>query len=249
MRLGPKIVLFFLFCEVAFPWEAWPAEKEIEVGTLISHYVWRGIRLSEGAVYQSSVTVASRGFSLNVWGNIDFSSGKLNEADVTVSYSRDVKKFSVEAGLIHYGIFDGRDSTELFAGVAADCLLQPSLKAFFDVNAGKGAFLQASAGHSIDLSKRFSLDLKASVGVVFRNSFMGVPNSGQEFTGLHNAEVLVASPIDLGKGWEIRLQAGVSKSLSRNARQAIVNNSVCEPGRRFCNGTIVYGGASLTYSF
>lgn len=192
---------------------------------------------------------ASRGFSLNVWGNYDFSSGKFNETDITVSYSRAVKKFSIEAGLIHYGIFDARDSDEVYAGIAADCLLQPSLKAIVDVNAGKGAFLQASAGHSVGLSTRFSLDLKASVGIVFRNSFMGVPDSGQEFTGLHNAEILVACPIDLGKGWAMKLQVGASAPLSRNARQAIVNNSVCQPGRRFCSGTIVYGGASLTYSF
>jgi hypothetical protein len=215
----------------------------------MSNYVWRGIRLSEGPVYQSSIGATSGGLSLNVWENFDFDTAKFNETDVTASYSHTMKGFNLEAGWIHYGIRDQRDSDELYAGLGADCLLKPSLKVFFDINSGKGAFLQASTGHSVSLSPRFSLDLKASMGIVFRNSFMGTPDSEQEFTGFHNAELLVASPIKLGKGWEIKLQAGVSAPLSRNARQAIINSSVCRPGRRFCNGSILYGGASLAYSF
>jgi hypothetical protein len=37
--------------------------------------------------------------------------------------------------------------------------------------------------------------------------------------------------------------------ISHNARQAIINGSVCQPGRRFCNGSIVYGGDTFTFSF
>ena len=244
-----KSASMLILCLMVFPSDIWCAEKEIEIGTILSNYVWRGIRLSEGPAYQSSVTVASRGFSLNVWGNFDFNSGRFNETDLTFSYGRDLKKLSVETGLIHYGIIDGHDSDEMYAGLTADFPLEPSLKAFFDINAGKGAFLQASAGHSMELSSRFSLELKASLGIVFHNSFMGKPDSDQEFTGLHNAEVSAICPVRLGKGWDAKLQAGASTALSRNSRQAIVNGSVCQPGRRLCNGTIVWGGASLVYSF
>ncbi len=241
--------LLFFFCMAFISGGVWAAEKEIEVGSFYSHYVWRGIRLSEGPVYQSSVTVSSRGVTLNIWQNFDIYSAALNEIDLTACYGREMSKFKFEFGLTHYGMFDKQDSDEIFSGITANYPLQPSLKAFFDVNAGKGAFLQASAGHRISFSSRFPLNLSASMGVVFRNSFMGVPDSGREFTGLHNAEIIAASPIELNNRWRLKLQAGASTPLSRNARQAIIDSEACRPGQHFCNGTIIYGGATLTYSF
>jgi len=224
-------------------------EIDIEAGTFASAYMWRGIRLSEGPVYQSSVTIGSHDFSFNLWGNVDFDSGRFNEMDITVSYSRDVKKFSIGTGFIHYGTIDAPDSDELCASFSADYPFQPSIEAFFDINAGKGAFLRASAGHGFKLSPRVSLELKASMGIVFHDSFMGTPDSGEEFNGLHNAEVVIAFPIQISRGWAMKLQAGASTPLSHNARQAIVNGSVCDPGHRFCDGTVVYGSATFTYAF
>lgn len=246
---GPQIHLVLLLCILGLASGVFAAEKDIEIGTLMSNYVWRGIRLSEGAVGQSSVTVEAKGLSLNLWGNYDFTLDKLNETDITFSYSRDINKLNLETGLIHYAIVGGHDSDELFLGVAANCPLQPSLKAYFDVNAGKGAFLQASVGHSFILSSRVTLDLRASMGMVFHDSFMGLPDTGEEFTGLNNAEILVSCPFKLSTGWVLKLQTGASTPLSRNARQAIVYGSVGQPGQRFCNGTIVYGGATIAYAF
>ena len=224
-------------------------EIEIEAGTLFSNYVWRGIRLSEGPVYQSSVTAGYRGFSLNLWNNFDFDSGEFNEVDFTASYSRELKKFTFETGLIHYGNFDLPDSDELFVSVSADSRLRPSLEAVFDVNAGNGMFLRPSIGHTFELSPRILLELGMAMGIVFQDSYMGTPDSGEEFTGLHNAEITAACPIDLGRGWTLKLQAAASTPLSRSARQAIVNSSVCRPGERFCNGTIVYGGITFSHAF
>lgn len=234
---------------MAFSSHVFPAEKEIEIGTIMSDFVWRGIRLGGGPVYQSSFTVRSRGFSFNLWGNFDLDAARFSEIDGTVSYGREFKRFDLETGLIHYGVVDGHDSDELYAGVTARCFLQPSLRVFFDVNAGRGAFIQAAAGRTITLSPRVSLDLIASVGMVLHNRYMGLPDSGREFIGPHNAEILAAFPISLGKGWELKLQAGASTALSRESRQAMINGGVCPAGRSFCNGTIVYGGAGVTYAF
>jgi hypothetical protein len=243
------ICLVLFICILGPASAASAVEKEIEIGSLMSNYVWRGVRLSEGLVGQSSVTLRGKGLSLNLWGNYDFDLDKLNETDVTFSYSRDIDKLSLETGLIHYAIIGGHDSDELFLGLNANYPLQPSIKAYFDVNAGKGAFLQASVGHSLRLASRLALDMRASMGLVFNDSYMGLPDTGEEFAGLHNAEILIACPVQLSKAWVLKLQAGASTPLSRNARQAIINGSACQPGQRLCNGTMVYGGATLAYSF
>ncbi len=73
---------------IVFPPAVISADKEIEIGTIMSHFVWRGIRLSEGPVYQSSLTVRSRGFWFNVWGNFDFDLAKFSEIDATLAYGR-----------------------------------------------------------------------------------------------------------------------------------------------------------------
>jgi len=225
------------------------AENEIEVGTLMSNYVWRGLRLSNGPVYQASVTLATKGFSFNAWGNYDFHQGRVSETDLTFSYTRTFKKISLETGFIHYAIIKEHDSDEVYVDLYADCPLQPELALYYDINLGTGAFLQASVGHSIKLSTRASLDLKASMGVVFQDGYMGVPDNEQEFNGLHNAEILVSCPIKLRDHWTLTMQAGASTPLSSKARQAIRNGSIWDRAQGSFNSTIVYGGITVAFSF
>jgi hypothetical protein len=239
------ILFIFLACLTA---QAMAVEGELELGTVMSNYVWRGSRLSEGAVYQFSGTVSAKGFSANVWGNYDFDEKEYNETDLTLSYSKDIKKFSLEAGFIHYAMVNSQDSDELYAGFSFDVPLQPSFKAYFDVNDGKGAFLQPSIGHSVTISSRASLDFKLSIGINVNDGYVGVRDSGDEYVALHNAELNIACPVKLSKHWNLKPQVGVTTPLSRAAREAIRNSSVREATEKF-NGTIVYGGATLSYSF
>jgi hypothetical protein len=71
---------------------------------ILSQYVWRGFALSRNSmVLQPSVTVGYKGFSLNVWGNLDTNEnapGALtprkgiygNETDFTLAYTREIFK-------------------------------------------------------------------------------------------------------------------------------------------------------------
>jgi uncharacterized protein (TIGR02001 family) len=233
---------------IGFSVQAMAVEGEFELGTVMSNYVWRGIRLSDGPVYQASATISAKGFSANVWGNFDFDAKKYNETDITLSYSRDIKKLSLEAGFIHYAIVDAEDSDEIYAGFSLDVLLQPSMKAYFDVNAGKGVFLQPSIGHSVEISKRASLDFKLNIGIAINDGYTGVRDSGQEYVAFHNAELNIACPIALSKHWNMKPQVGMTTPLSRAGREAIRNASVWESNDTF-NGTIVYGGMTFSYSF
>jgi hypothetical protein len=108
---------------------------------ILSQYIWRGFALSRNsAVIQPSVTVGYKGFSLNVWGNLDTAEDysvlgrrrglKWNETDITLGYSKDVytgeaiKAITLNLGGIYYAydsaIYPQGDSLEFYFGGAID---------------------------------------------------------------------------------------------------------------------------------
>jgi len=46
-----------------------PAVSSSVTADLLSHYVWRGLRLSDGVVLQPSAGVETHGFGVNLWWN------------------------------------------------------------------------------------------------------------------------------------------------------------------------------------
>ena len=107
---------------------------------ILSQYVWRGIALSrKSAVIQPSMTVGYKGFSVNIWGNLDTGEDnrflypqpgkrglKWNETDFTFGYSRDlytgetIKSISANAGVIYYALDGIDDSFEIYWGLGMD---------------------------------------------------------------------------------------------------------------------------------
>jgi len=81
----------------------------------LSQYIWRGYGLSrDSLVIQPSVTAGYKGFSLNLWGNLDTSfqggkdyagdykdDSKWNETDMTFSYGHSFGMVGLEAGFIY----------------------------------------------------------------------------------------------------------------------------------------------------
>ncbi|MFZ5453082.1 MAG: TorF family putative porin [Thermodesulfobacteriota bacterium] len=107
---------------------------------ILSQYIWRGIALSRrSAVIQPSVTIGYKGFSLNIWGNLDTGEDnrflypqpgkrgvKWNETDFTFGYSRElytgkaIKSISGNVGVIYYALDGIDDSFEIYWGLAMD---------------------------------------------------------------------------------------------------------------------------------
>ena len=83
-------------------------------GSFLSHYMWRGMRLSEGGVFQPSVTVGAKGFSANIWANYQFDPNRWTEVDFTAAYAGEKAKINYEAGYIHYALNEGEDSDEIY---------------------------------------------------------------------------------------------------------------------------------------
>jgi hypothetical protein len=76
MRFGRlSLVAIVLAAAVAPALAQEPQEEPVPAVTsaatvdLLSHYVWRGLRLSDGFVMQPSAVVGVRGFSVNLWWN------------------------------------------------------------------------------------------------------------------------------------------------------------------------------------
>jgi len=219
------------------------ADVEFEAsGSLLSHYMWRGQRLSEGGVFQPSVTVGAKGFSANLWANYQFDPNSWTEVDCTGSYAGEKAKFSYEAGFIHYGVNEGLDSDEIYATVGHSDILNPTMAVYVDVHEGTGAYLQAGVEPSVPLGKEFSLNFKAYAGYVLKNSYMGLNDAGSEFSNFYNADFQASLTIPVAKGFTLEPMIGYSTALSGNARQAIKNSSVSS------HGETLYGGATLTFS-
>jgi hypothetical protein len=82
---------------------------------LFSQYIWRGYELSRNSVViQPSATIGYKGFSANVWGNLDTRpyyagsisvksySSALTETDITLAYNKTMGLFNLGAGYIYY---------------------------------------------------------------------------------------------------------------------------------------------------
>ncbi|MGW8320365.1 MAG: hypothetical protein ACWGSD_02310 [Thermodesulfobacteriota bacterium] len=144
--------------------------------TFVNKYVWRGMLLTDGPVFQPAATLGYKGATVNVWGNLDLNdvndlAGEFNEIDLTLDYTHTIKEFSVSGGLIYYDFpnTDFNSTLELYVAGGIDILLQPTLTVYFDVDQVEGIYGTLGFSHSFDLpdldSVSWSLDLATSVGL------------------------------------------------------------------------------------
>lgn len=140
----------------------------------VTHYVWRGMRLTDNPVLQPSVTVSAGGLSLNAWGSVDLTdvneddgeSLHLQEVDYTASYGfSPVEGLDLMAGFIWY-TFSGLDSTgEVFASVGLSAVpLSPTVSVYYDIDEAEGLYANASVKHAFDITEKLNLTLSGGVG-------------------------------------------------------------------------------------
>jgi hypothetical protein len=149
----------------------------------MSQYFWRGYELSRNSVaIQPSITVAYKGFSVNLWGNMDTKpyfqgtadpnyAGTWNETDFTLSYSRSMGMFNVGGGYIYYGLGalnkDGpkrADAQELFVTASLNTILSPTLTVYKEMGHYQNWYFLFGVSHIFELNQRFSLKLEATAG-------------------------------------------------------------------------------------
>lgn len=171
---------------------------DVEIGAdLFSHYVWRGMVLTDDPVIQPSLTIsketAAGTFGINVWGSVDMTDinelgnqdYRLQELDYTLSYAKSLTEWvDFEAGVIYY-TFPGTpfDSTwEAYATLSfpAVCFVTPSITAYYDFDEVDGWYFTAALEREFAITEELSLTLSASLGFAdadYNAAYWGVDDS------------------------------------------------------------------------
>ena len=214
---------------------------------IMSHYIWRGIRLSDDYVIQPSVGITYGGFGANIWSNWDSDTTAITETDYTLNYTFSIDKFGLDAGYIFYTFPDSdADTSEIYLGVSYDTMLSPSATLYYDIDEGDGAFLVLAIGHSVNLTETIALNLGASASYNFSNKVMGMSENGDEdFSDFYNGEISASVSIPVTDNISIEPMIAYTAALSDDAEFAIKGFDATGKS----DDAFVYGGINVTLSF
>ncbi len=199
------------------------AEEEKPVAdatvSVLSQYVWRGQEQTKGSVVvQPSLTAGYRGFSVNLWGNLDTSpyswneesySSTWTETDLTVSYSRTFGIVTAGVGYIYYGLsapnagaLDPPDSQEIFASVGLNTLLSPTLTVYKEIDHYHQWYFLLGVSHLFKWSDAVALKLAASISYLKSEDETTYPEindqgtpTGDKFSQFHDGVITASLPI------------------------------------------------------
>ena len=185
--------IFSTFTGVAICLNAFPAVSEPPTGTFdipyLSKYVWRGLNLVDAGVLQPSLTFESKGYTFQVWTNIELTNenfypgfgsgeGKLTEIDISFQYNWNCGQIALSAGFIHYRFPNTgfEPTTEVFVSAGFDGVIAPTLIVYQDVDQTKGAYANFSLSHNLPTGLKIGQEeseLEISTGIGYcskRNS-------------------------------------------------------------------------------
>ena len=159
----------------ALPLAAQDDDVEVSLSfdaAVMNKYIWRGIPLTDGPVFQPSATVGFGGFSLNAWMNMDLDDVNgneydFNEVDFTAEYGFELEKVSITMGFVHY-TFPNTDfdaTTEFYGSISLDSPLNPSVTIYQDFDLVEGTYLSFGVSESLPLEDTdHSMDFSATLG-------------------------------------------------------------------------------------
>lgn len=158
----------------------------------LSRYMFRGFALSEGPVLQPSIAVNYRDFTLIGFANFDDLTGKFNEADFTVDFTRPIGKatFSVGYTNINFPNTETPKTQEFYAAAGIETLLKPSIIVVHDFNEGNGDYAEIGIGHNLKIEKT-TISLKGRLG--YNNHYY------REESGFSHFEAGISMPVPAGK--------------------------------------------------
>ncbi len=197
--------------------DAEAVEVRYEAG-LLSHYIWRGITLTDDPVLQPSVTIShDSGISFEVWGNVELGDDndtpwEVNETRFVLDYGRKVGGVELGVGLVEYlfpnSPFPG--TREVYLRLGVDALVAPRLELYYDVDEIKGGYarLALTYEHALGPSWRYALELSAG----YADAAVAIGDQA----GLHDGGVEMrieraAGPLELRflAGWSDTLDSAV----------------------------------------
>src|SRR5664280_234726 len=259
------------------PVKAGPEEdkvtSEIDLSVL-SAYIWRGQELThDSVVVQPAATLSYKGFSVNIWGNMDTKpysatdakyGAKYTETDFTISYSMKFGIVQVGGGYIYYALgapYAGGtaplDSQELFVTVGLDTILQPTVTAYKEIDHYHQWYFLLGVSHVFEFNKIVSLKLAASASYLLstdETTYAKYDSNAlattDKYNNFHDGTVSVSLPIAVYKTLSVTPTVSYVFPLCNDARYEMQGRGlqgVTNPTDR--NSSYLYGGVTLSYTF
>jgi len=230
---------------------------------MFSKYVWRGFELSKDSlVIQPSVTAEYKGFSVNLWGNLDTDNevtkeSEFNETDMTVAYDTSIGDFDIGVGYIYYALEGANDPEEIYGSICAAAIpLAPTLTIYRDISEFIGWYLNLGISHSVEFKNGMTLDMGGSVGYYYSNddAFVEVDKIGgayvsstHKYRDFHDAQISVSLTIPIDKYFSLTPMIAYSFPLSGNADDLI---TCYNEGLGYSdNSDYFFGGITLSIAF
>jgi len=253
------ILIFFSIIPAVAEDEKPTADLSVSV---LSAYIWRGQELSkDSAVVEPSMTVGYKGFSANIWGNLDTNPysttagqddpSRWNETDLTLSYAKSFGTLNAEGGYIYYGLDGVKDSQEVFLKLGLDTLLSPSLTAYRDVGTYPHWYFLLGISHSFEITEKVSLELSASASYLKSEDSDDYPeinssgaSTGNKFENFHDGVISASLPISLTKYISVTPVVSCAFPLSDDAGDEMKYRS-----KKGDDNVFVYGGLTLSMAF
>jgi len=244
--------------------EAPPAEEERpSVGAdlgFYSAYIWRGFAFSNNSiVVQPSITAGYRGFSMNLWGNLDtdFDDGdpttndkkEWTETDFTLAYDRSFGPINTGIGYIYYALDGVDDSEEFYLSIGADVILAPTFTVYREFAHYPGWYLHFGVSHSFELPNGWSLDLGASAAYYAYDddAMVEIDDLGnatmEKYKNFHDGVVSAGLTIPVGKYFSVSPVISYSFPLSDAADNFISATSLDNKSDH------LYGGVNFSMAF
>jgi hypothetical protein len=259
------------------PVKAGPAEDKVtgEIDlSILSAYIWRGYEQSRNSiVVQPAATINYKGFSVNVWGNLDTKpysatnanyGAKYTETDYTVSYSKKFGILQVTPGYIYYALgapYAGGtaplDSQEVFLSLGLDTILQPTLTAYKEIDHYHQWYFLLGVSHVFEFNKIVSLKLAASASYLLstdettyaKYDSNSLPTT-DKYNNFHDGTASVSLPIAVYKTFSVTPTISYVFPLCNDAKyemQGLGKQGVTVPTDR--SNSYLYGGVTLSYTF
>ena len=241
---------------------------------VLNQYIWRGYELSRNSVViQPSMTIGYKGFSANLWGNLDTKAysptgesytDTWNETDLTLSYSTTLGLFNLGGGYIYYslaslnkGAPDRADSQELFATVSLNTLLSPTLTVYKEIAHYRNWYSLLGISHVFELNQMISLKLGASASYLLSTDEVTYPKfdsnataTTDKFSNFHDGVLSASLPIKATDRITITPALSYIFPLTGDAKNEMKGfglEGTATPAER--NSSFFVGGITASFSF
>ena len=232
----------------------------------LSKYVWRGLEFSQDSiVIQPSMTVGFKGFSANLWGNLDTdlhsqspTTNSWNETDLTLSYDWTMGMAGLTLGYIYYGLDGAQDTQEVFISAALDTIFSPTLTVYRDYDNLAGWYATLGVSHSITLKDDIALDLGAQVSYLsadeassYGEVINGAKSATDSYSALHDGILSASVTIPINDYISITPLLNYTFPLSSDASDYMEISSIDANGALNNGGddNFIYGGISVSMAF